>query len=184
MKKFLRGFMMILALVALCSTAFASAESPTDDEVIAAYTNANKVYNWFGIAPLPTNGRQKKEIGFMIYYNVNFPNIRTMSDLRREMNAVFISDLTNKILAESRTYRDFDGGLYVAPSGLRANVFAGQSSFTVNRLTADSINLQVTTEILENPPKNKMDVVRYETKDFSYVNTPIGWRFATFTRVR
>ena len=69
---------MILALVALCSTAFASAESPTDDEVIAAYTNANKVYNWFGINPLPTNGRQKKEIGFMIYYNVNFPNVRTM----------------------------------------------------------------------------------------------------------
>ena len=68
---------MILALVALCSTVFASAEAPTDDEVIAAYTNANKVYNWFGIAPLPTNGRQKKEIGIMIYYNVNFPNFRT-----------------------------------------------------------------------------------------------------------
>lgn len=184
LKKILRGFMMILALFALCSTVFASAESPTDEEVIAAYNNANKVYNWFGLVPLPTDGRQKKETGYMIYYNVNYPNIRTMSDLRREMNAVFTSDLTNSILGNSRTYREFGGGLYVAPSGLRANVFAGQSSFSVNRLNADSINLQVTTEILENPLKNKMDVVRYETKDFSYVNTPIGWRFATFTRVR
>jgi len=184
LKKILNRLVMVFALLTICATAIASAASPTDEEVVAAYNNANKVYNWFSLAPLPTNGRLKKEAGYMIYYNVDYPNIRTMSDLRREMNAVFTSDLTSKILGSSRIYKEFNGGLYVAPCDFRPNAFAGQSSFKIQRLTDDNIDLQITTEILEDPQKNKMAVVKYETKNFSYVKTLIGWRFATFERIK
>ena len=184
MKKILKSLIMLFALISLCTTAMAAENSPSDEEVIGAYHNASKVYNWFSLSSLPTNGRLKKEAGYMIYYNVDYPNIRTMSDLRREMNAVFTSDLTSQILANSRTYKEFDGGLYVSPSNFRANVFAGQSAFKVNPIDTDNITLQVTTEILEDPLKNKKNVVKYETKNFSYVKTLVGWRFSSFERIK
>lgn len=184
MKKILKSLIMVFVLVTMCTTAMAAETTPKEADVISAYTNASKVYNWFTLTTLPTDGRLKKSAGYMVYYNVNYPNIRTMLDLRREMNSVFTSDLTNQILATSRNYKEFDGGLYVSPCKFKTNALAGQSTFKLIPLTADTLNLQITTEILEDPLHNKNNVVRYETKNFSYVNTLVGWRFSSFERIK
>lgn len=184
MKKLFMTLLTGLFMLAMTTTALAA--TPTDQEVIAAYQNANKVFEWFSCKPLPTNGRMKKETGYMIYYNVNYPNVRTMGDLHRECEKVFTYTFSNQLISSSRLYKEFDGGLFVAPAGRGYNVFAGKDSFKVVRdaATPDKLTLQVSTEKLENPPAGKMAVVGYNTHNFSYISTPIGWRFANFQAVR
>ena len=184
MKKFLRVFVTVLALFALCGNVFASPSDPTEQEALDAWQQAYKVFNLFDMHPLPTDGRGKKQVGYMIYYNVSDPNIKTMSALRSKMNTVFTSELTNRILTTSRTYIDNGGYLYVAPAGRGTNIYAGKTTFKVIKEAPDKMTIQTITEILEDPRHNKMNVIKYDTKDFTYVKTLSGWRFANFTRIK
>lgn len=165
------------------TTAFASPEAPTDAEVKAAYTNAVKVYNWFDHNTLPTDGLHKKEVGYMIYYSVNYPGIKTMGQLRQAMHAVFTPELTGMIMSMSRAYREIDNILYVAPASRGKNIFAGNTSFTIVRQAPDKINLQAKTEIYDSANPFNRKVVDYKIKDFLYTKTADGWRFATFSSI-
>lgn len=181
MKKIFKAFILALALVTVSAVAFASPENPTDSEVLAAYEKAVVVYDWFDIKPLPTNGEMKKEQGFMIYYNVTDPKIKTMGALRSAMDGVFTPNLTNMILGRRNMYREFNGLLYVAPAGRGVNQFAGNTTFKVVSRTADKIVLQSTTEIFGSDHKT---IAKYQTKDFDYVKSLSGWRFNTFAAVK
>ena len=175
---------LFITLLAICATALASAENPTNTEVMEAYKQASTIYNWFNLNSLPTAGRMKKEAGYMIYYNVSDPKIRTMASLRGTMNTVFTPELTNKILGSSRTYREFGGALYVAPASRGQNIYAGKTTYKVVHENADYIKIQASTEIYEDPTAKTPKVIKFETKDFAYIKTPAGWRFATFTSVK
>lgn len=182
MKKLFSAILMFTLLLAFGSSCLAA--TPTDDEVIAAYHNARVVYNWFDLKQLPTNGRSKKETGYMIYYNVNYPGIRTMSELRNECNKVFTPDLTSLLLTRSRAYREFNGGLYVAPAGRGTNIYAGDIAVKVLRDAAapDKMTVQVTTFMFKDVKHTIPD--NPQIRNFTYVNTPAGWRFSTFKAVK
>ena len=181
MKKIFKALFMTLAFVTICAVVFASPENPTDGEVLAAYNKALPVFEYFDIKPLPTNGEMKKELGFMIYYNVTDPKIKSMGALRSVMDGVFTPALSNMILTSRNMYREFNGTLYVAPAGRKVNKFAGNTTFKVTQRTADKIILQTSTEIFG---KDLKTVVKYQTKDFNYVKTASGWRFATFEAIK
>lgn len=182
MKKLLLSIMALLVL--LCgATAFAAA--PTDSEIIDAYYKADKVYAWFTRHCLPTNGVRKQEHLYMIYYNVNYPGIRTMADLRRECNKVFTPQMTNNLIATSRTYKEFGGGLYVAAADRGDNILIGETRFEVNRNTANPDYCIILKTISEKfSDHTHKTLVGYQTLEFSYVHTPDGWRFDTFHDVK
>ena len=77
--KILRSlFLTAVLVVSRIFTAFASPEAPTDQEVIQAFQEANTVYEWFEHHPLETDGKEKKDTGYMIYYTVADKNYPTM----------------------------------------------------------------------------------------------------------
>ena len=126
---------LLAAFSLTTSVALASPEAPTDQEVRAAYDKASVVYNWFDQNTLPTDGRLKKEVGFMIYYNVEYPGIKTMANLRQQMDEVFTPELTGMLFSGSRAYKEFSGQLYVAPASRGDNAFAGKSTFSIFRVS-------------------------------------------------
>jgi len=184
MKLFKKIMLIGCALLLLTGNVFASPEAPTDEEVTAAYHNASKYYDWFDHHTLPTDGTARKAYGFMIYYNVNYPGIRTMNDLRNALNTVFTSELSNMLIGSSKTYKEFNNALYVAPAGRGNNIFAGNTSFSIARPAEDKIILTAKTEIYDNADHAKGKIINYNSKDFTYVKTINGWRFATFSSIK
>ena len=181
MKNVFKALILTLVLLTVSGIVFASPENPTDSEVLAAYNKALPVFEWFDIKPLPTNGEEKKELGFMIYYNVTDPKITTMDSLRSAMYSVFTPTLTNMLLSNRNMYREFNSQLYVAPAGRKVNKLAGNTTYKVIERTPDKIVLQSTTEIYDSSHKV---IEKYQTKDFNYIKTVSGWRFATFEAVK
>ncbi|MEG0831579.1 MAG: hypothetical protein RSE47_01450 [Acidaminococcaceae bacterium] len=182
-------FTVLLALVALVSlwqaprTAQAAEAAPTDEQVLAAYQEATTVHNWFFGTSLPTNGKDKKEYGYLIYYNVDYPSIKLSVDLQRETQKVFTVEFANALIGKSLRYKDFDGWLYVCPINIAKSKRIGEATYQVERLAPDKIVLHVTTQLI-NPKSKDHVVVGSKTTDFSYVNTIAGWRFATFSTIR
>lgn len=184
MKLLKKVLLMACALLLITGNVFASPEAPTDEEVTVAYHNAAKIYDWFDHRTLPTNGLSRKAAGFMIYYNVEYPGIKTMSDLRRTLYTVFTPELSNMLISSSRTYREFNNVLYVAPAGRGNNIFAGNTTFDITRPAADKILLQAKTEIYDSANHATGKIVKYNVKDFNYVKTTDGWRFSTFSSIK
>ena len=120
----------------------------------------------------------------MIYYNVNYPGIRTMADLRRTLNTVFTPELSNMLIGSSKAYKEFNNILYVAPADRGNNIFAGDTSFSVTRPAADKIVMQAKTEIFDSPNPAIRKIAKYNIKDFTYVKTADGWRFSTFSSIK
>lgn len=185
LKKILTMFLMLLVAFSFMAVPqkASAAEAPTDEQVIAAYHEANKVYDWFYGTSLPTNGRAKKELGYTVYYNVEYPNIRVAVDLLRETQKVFTVEFSNALIGESRRYKTFDNFLFVCPINIAKSKRIGESTYSVERINADKIILHITTELV-NPKLAERPVVGSKVTDFEYVNTPMGWRFATFSVIR
>lgn len=97
----------ILLVVAAATTAFASPEAPTDQEVIQAFQQANTVYEWFDHHPLKTDGKNKQDTGYMIYYTVADKQFPTMMALKSKVHEVFTDALASFIISDSRLYREF-----------------------------------------------------------------------------
>ena len=183
MKKFITSIIMALVLITLGGASLVSAAAPTDAEVVVAYQKANVIFDWYTKNPLPTDGRAKYEQGYMIYYNVNHPTIHTMADLRRETETAFTPGLTGKLIASTRLYKEVKGILYVAPANRGDNIMAGTTTFKVLRTSnPDSITLQAITPIYSDHTHKIF--VKNEVRDFTYVNTISGWRFADFQNVK
>ena len=82
MKKIRTLMLTALALIMGAMTAFASPENPTNEEVMTALTRATTVFEWFEHNPLPTDGKERFDSGYMLYYSVSDPTIHNMLDLK------------------------------------------------------------------------------------------------------
>ena len=79
MKKIRTLMLTALALIMGAMTAFASPENPTNEEVMTALTRATTVFEWFEHNPLPTDGKERFDSGYMLYYSVSDPTIHNKS---------------------------------------------------------------------------------------------------------
>lgn len=179
--KFLRSICLtaLLAFTAAC-TAFASPEAPTDEEIAQAFQKANTVYEWFEHHPLPTQGKDRKDSGYMLHYSVSDESIPNMAALKARVHEVFTDALSSFIISGSRTYREFGGKLYVAPGGKPLDPHKGATTFTIVRESPMKINLEAATPIMEDPKNGKTNVVKIQKVTFPYVKTEKGWRFSYF----
>ncbi len=71
MKKIRTLMLTALALIMGAMTAFASPENPTNEEVMTALTRATTVFEWFEHNPLPTDGKERFDSGYMLYYSAS-----------------------------------------------------------------------------------------------------------------
>jgi hypothetical protein len=170
-----------MVLTAAC-TAFASPDAPTDAEVMAAFKHATTVYEWFEHDPLPTDGKQRFDSGYMIYYSVSDPHINTMLALKHEVHSVFTDALATFIISGNKMYRQSENQLYVAPSAKKADPKKGAASFTISRPSKDKVVVTANVPIYTDKTHTKL--VKTQTIEFPYVKTAKGWRFAYYESLK
>ena len=99
MKKIRTLMLTALALIMGAMTAFASPENPTNEEVMTALTRATTVFEWFEHNPLPTDGKERFDSGYMLYYSVSDPTIHNMLDLKAAVHDIFTDSLASFIIS-------------------------------------------------------------------------------------
>lgn len=177
--KLFRSFAVAAALVlAIAGTALTSPENPTTDEVLSAYQNAVKVYEWFEHDPLPTQGRERFDSGYMMYYLVSDSQIKTMMDLKQRVRDTFTDSLASFIMSENKMYRQNDKQLFVAPMAKKKNPKRGVPTLTVKKISDDKYIVTAQTPVYTDAAKTTLE--KTETVEFPYVRTAKGWRFAYF----
>ena len=83
------------------------------EDVLAAYDEAARLYDWFDLAPMPLDESDSVKEGENTYFRVLDENITSTKELRSRLEEVFTSELAEEIFNKaSDQYRDFDGKLY------------------------------------------------------------------------
>lgn len=113
MKKIRTLMLTALALIMGAMTAFASPENPTNEEVMTALTRATTVFEWFEHNPLPTDGKERFDSGYMLYYSVSDPTIHNMLDLKAAVHDIFTDSLASFIISGNKMYRQEIGRAHV-----------------------------------------------------------------------
>ena len=75
-----------------------SARPLPEEEVLAAYERAERIYGWFDLAPLPSSG-QPSSVNGRTYYPVDMEGIVELEDLRTYLRGVFSQELTDRLLS-------------------------------------------------------------------------------------
>jgi hypothetical protein len=182
MKKFRSILLAAFMVITAACTAFASPEAPTDTEVMAAFKHATTVFEWFEHDPLPTDGKERFDSGYMMYYSVSDPKINTMLALKQEVHNVFTDSLSSFIISGNKMYRQTNEKLFVAPAAKKADPLKGTSTFTISRPSAEKIVVTAQTPIYT--AKDHKTLARTQVTEFPYVKTAKGWRFSYFESLK
>ena len=149
-----------------------SARPLPEEEVLAAYERAERIYGWFDLAPLPSSG-QPSSVNGRTYYPVDMEGIVELEDLRTYLRGVFSQELTDRLLsgeAARISYQDVNGILCVCG---RIRVEAEQLEETLY-----SVNVMV--ELLGEDGET---VVGLESWSFPYAFVNDRWVFTDFRLV-
>lgn len=182
MKKIRTLMLTALALIMGAMTAFASPENPTNEEVMTALTRATTVFEWFEHNPLPTDGKERFDSGYMLYYSVSDPTIHNMLDLKAAVHDIFTDSLASFIISGNKMYRQADNKLFVAPAAKKANPLKGTPTYSLSRPSSDRIVVTAKTPVYAD--KEHKTFVKTESVDFPYVKTAKGWRFSYFESLK
>lgn len=159
-----------------------SARSLPEEEVLAAYERAQRVYGWFDLAPLPTSG-EASVVNGTAYYRVDMEGIEELEDLRTYLRGVFSQELTDRLL-DGRTariqYRDVNGVLYVAGDSRDRDAGKGQAQVEVEQLEDSLYFVNVTVDLLG---EDRETAVGLESWSFPYAFVEDRWVFTDFRLV-
>lgn len=182
MKKFRTLMLMALALLMGAMTAFASPENPTNEEVMTALSRATTVFEWLEHDPLPTDGKERFDSGYMLYYSVSDPTIHNMLELKAAVHDIFTDSLASFIISGNKMYRQSDNKLFVAPAAKKADPLRGTPTYSLSRPSSDRIVVTAKTPVYAD--KAHKTLVKTESVDFPYVKTAKGWRFSYFESLK
>lgn len=162
------------------------AESPVrplpDEEILAAYERAQRVYGWFDLAPLPTSD-ENTVLNQERYYRVVMDGIEELEDLRSCLRSVFSQELTDRLLDGRTTrirYRDIGGVLYVSGLQRDRNAGKGRTSVETEQLEETVYSVNVLADLLGEDGET---VVGLESWSFPYVFEDDRWVFTDFRLV-
>ena len=82
----------------------------------------------------------------------------------------------------SNRYVERQGKLYVLPADRGTDIFKGEESYELVRVSNNQIKFTVTVEIYDDPEQK--NVAGYEEYDFFLEFLDNGWRFINFELVR
>lgn len=168
---------------ALSATQLASEPRPLmEEEILAAYYRAEEAYGWFDLSPLPSGG-EAVQLDGADYYQVDYPGMETLDDLRAYLRRLFSAELTDQLLAlggGSPYYRDVDGALYVSFSGRERDGGKGASQVEAVQMDSQTYALEVSVELLN---EARDAVTGLECWSFPYAYVDGRWVFTDFQLV-
>ena len=163
------------------------------EDVLAAYDGAARLYDWFDLAPMPVDEFDSVREGETTYFRVRDDNIASTEDLRSRLEEAFTPDLAEEIFNKAPDqYRDFDGKLYAIPGGRGANIYLLDKTVQAERISEDRWEVTLTFwadfEDSHMAPEPGTDfstsypiaTAGYSTTTIDYERTPKGWRFTSF----
>lgn len=159
-----------------------SARPLLDEEILAAYERAQRVYGWFDLAPLPTSDETALLDG-ELYRRVDMDGIKEVEDLRTCLRSVFSQELTDRLLDGETArvqYRDMNGVLYV--SGVRRDRDPGKGQAQVETQQAEE-TLCFVNVLVDLLGEDGETVVGLESWSFPYAFEEDRWVFTDFRLV-
>ena len=164
-------------------------EQPTDEQIEKAYESAFEAIWWFDVDNMPLEDFNVYEvIDGMNYFKVKHSEIKTMADLRKYLENLFIVSFVDKLLDGDfygQRYRDIDGSLYVAAAARGTNQFKGAETYEIIRENNKKIIYRVTVADLEwNDEEEDMVIIGNTTHDNIYEYIKGKWVFSKFEMVR
>ena len=154
-----------------------SARPMPEEEVLAAYERAQRVYGWFDLAPLPTVG-EALTVNGRAYYRVDMEGMEELEDLRTYLRGVFSQELDGG--SARIQYRDVNGVLYAAGDIRDRDAGKGQVQVEVERLEDGLYFINVTVDLLG---EDRETVVGLESWSFPYAFVEDRWVFTDFRLV-
>lgn len=159
-----------------------SARPMPEEEVLAAYERAQRIYGWFDLAPLPTSG-EPVTVNGTAYYRVDMEGMAELEDLRTYLRGVFSQELADRLL-DGRTariqYRDVNGVLFAAGESREADPGKGQARVEVEQEEETLCFVNVTVDLLG---EDRETVIGLESWSFPYAFVEDRWVFTDFRLV-
>lgn len=163
------------------------------EDVLAAYDEAARLYNWFDLAPMPLDESDSVREGESTYFRVLDETITSTKELRSRLERVFTSELAEEIFNKAPDqYRDFDGKLYAIPGGRGTNLYLLDKTVQAERISEDRWEVTLTfwadyedARMVPEPETGvsasyPTAVAGYSTTCIHYERTSEGWRFTSF----
>ncbi|WP_298020104.1 hypothetical protein [uncultured Dysosmobacter sp.] len=160
----------------------ADARPLTEEELLAAYDRAVRVYSWFDLSPLATTGEGVEADG-ALYRMVDVRGLYDLEDLRNDLRAVFSEDVTEQLLAaggDRPLYRDIDGALYGRGSGREKDPYKGAVQIQTEQVGETAYAVDVMVDLLDD---DQVTVTGVECWSFPYVFENGRWVFTEFSLV-
>lgn len=160
----------------------ADARPLTEEELLAAYDRAVRVYSWFDLSPLATTGEGVEADG-ALYYRVDARGLYDLEDLRNDLRAVFSDDVAEQLLAaggDCPLYRDIDGALYGRGSGREKDPYKGAVQIQTEQVSETAYAVDVMVDLLDD---DQVTVTGVECWSFPYVFENGRWVFTEFSLV-
>lgn len=151
-------------------------DTPSADEVLAAYKKAKTAYSWFALSPLPRGG-DAVMVGTDQYRRVEYAGITTLSELETYLRSLFSQGVVDRLLPEDGVqYRDIDGRLFALSFNQRADPMKGAETAAVEEAGPEAWSVNVTVELLSEDG----GVIGLEGYSFPYENVDGRWVFTDF----
>lgn len=191
-------FSQVLLLLLVGCVRLAIDPSPQElmgfqEDVLAAYDEAARLYDWFDLAPMPLDESDSVREGENTYFRVLDETITSTKELRSQLERVFTSELAEEIFNKAPDqYRDFDGKLYAIPGGRGTNLYLLDKTVQAERISEDRWEVTLTfwadyedARMVPEPETGVSTsyptaVAGYSTTSIYYERTPEGWRFTSF----
>ena len=142
----------------------------SESEILDAYHQAQRVYGWFDLAPLPTSGGTVR-------------GNEELEDLRAYLRGVFSQELAEALLggeASRIRYQDIGGALYFSGSSRDRENGKGAVHVEAEQLEETAYSVNVMVDLLAEDGET---VVGLESWSFPYAFSEGRWVFTDFQLV-
>ena len=154
----------------------------TEDEVLAAYQQAARIWSWFELKPMDLIG-ERRTVDGVSYWQVDPAEMVDMNALRAQLCRHFTEELAEELLAtggEHPLYREIDQQLYVTSGGRERDPLKGRQQVEVLRQSDTCYLVSVTVDLLD---VDQVTVVGLECWTFPYELVGDQWLFTDFRLV-
>lgn len=187
--KRIRSILLITALLLTGCDAAPAPEipaTPTEEDVLDAYVQAEQVYDWFDLRSLPT-GSEAVEADGEICYPVESSDITSLADLEARVRECFAPELADALLGGDSGYREIDGRLFSAGGARGENLYLLAKTTDAAQTDADHWTVTVTfwadfqeTAVQNDGHSHTVATTGYSRAVLDYARTEEGWRFTSF----
>ena len=159
---------------------------PTDEEVLAAYREAQEAYNWFDLATLEGLQDGKVEHQGDLYARVADERCPNMDSFRGYLKTLFSDEVVDGLLPmDGQQYVELDGQLYVLEGARGTDITKGAVTLSVVwPMEEEPLTCTVRAEVELLDEATLSTVVGSEVHEFPYQKVGDKWVFTWFAPMK